>query len=163
MLAALSLLVGRGVRDVRTPLTAIAVLSLLAVLVASQVSLATLPDGRVLRPWAPALALLAMACLLAAILLTLTEPAWRQWGRWFAGISAGALAVGAVVPGLGTLLSPWQDVRPSVAVDQAENFFATRSLQIPIDGTSASYRLVDRPRRPCSARPRWIWSLCRVR
>lgn len=144
VLAALSLLVGRGVRDVRTPLTAIAVFSLLAVLVASQVSLATLPDGRVLRPWAPALALLAMACLLAAILLTLTEPAWRQWGRWFAGISAGALAVGAVVPGLGTLLSPWQDVRPSVAVDQAENFFATRSLQIPIDGTSASYRLVGK-------------------
>lgn len=62
-----------------------------------------------------------------------------------AAVAAVLATAGGVVAGsLGSLVGPWRDPRPAVAVDQASGAFATRSLFVVPGDTGAAYRFVGR-------------------
>ncbi len=144
LIAGLALVPGRSWRDVRTPLALVAVGSIAASLAAPAVTLGRSAGGEMLHPWAPVLLLPGIGALLAAALMLPQRPQWRSWPRWGLAAAAAGLVAGLVAPGLGTTLRPWQDPRPSVALDQSERFFATRTLVISLDGGLAEYQLVGK-------------------
>ncbi|MFL6175339.1 MAG: glycosyltransferase [Ornithinibacter sp.] len=160
--AVLALLRGRGWGSATTMLALLAPVLLALALLAPGIRLGTVPAGvagagEPITLWSGTLLLplalvvvLAVARGLDGVRLRRPVDAARlpALGRR-AGAAVGAAAVAVSACGvawatLGTELSPWQDPRPAVSVDQAEGAFATRALFVVPGTRGAGYRFVGR-------------------
>lgn len=157
--AVLALGAGRRRRGGASTLALLVPLLLAAALAAPRVRLGTVPAGlpaagQPITPWAGTLLLPLVLVLVLALVRGLDGlplrglQGARKAGAWTvlgAGVATVTLLVGGVaVGGLGSLLAPWSDPRPAVAVDQSEGAFATRSLFVVPGDRGAGYRFVGR-------------------
>jgi len=160
--AVLALLRGRGWGSATSMLSLLAPLLLVLALVAPGIRLGTVPAGvpgagDPIMLWSGTMLLpLALVVVLALARgldgVPLRRPASGGRVTTLArgtGVAVGVTAVvvsagGVAWATLGTELTPWQDPRPAVSVDQAEGAFATRALFVSPGTRGAGYRFVGR-------------------
>lgn len=160
--AVLALVRGRAWGSAATSLTLLAPVLLALALMAPGIRLGTVPAGvegagEPITLWSGVLLLPYALVLVLAVARGLDgvpvhrpqsarrAPAVARRTAVTAGVVAVLVSAGGVAwATLGTEITPWQDPRPAVAVDQAEGAFATRALFV-IPGTrGAGYRFVGR-------------------
>ncbi|CAN7149166.1 glycosyltransferase [Knoellia sp. LjRoot47] len=138
----------RRFRSVATGAALLGLVSLAAVLVAPRLDLASgavVTEG-VVTPWAGTFVLPLTLALIASALVGVE--ALRGRARGGALIALGLVSVvgaGALGwYGFGTVLRTWSDPRPAVAVEQAGNDLANRTLFVDPGPSGAAYRIVGR-------------------
>ncbi len=125
-------------------LVVVAAAGAFATLAAARVRLDVVPDtmaaaGQPIRPWWGAPMLLMLLGLLGLVLVGLADLPMRRanagrlaYARWPYVVASALVAVGlggiAAWTGTGTGLGPWREPRPAIAVDQAGDGLANRTL-----------------------------------
>ncbi|GAA4109853.1 hypothetical protein GCM10022415_03230 [Knoellia locipacati] len=138
----------RRVRSVATGAALLGLVSLVAVLASPRLDLASgavVTEG-VVTPWVGTFVLPLTLALIASALLGVEALRGRVRGVAVLALGlVGLVGAGALGWfGFGTVLSTWSDPRPAVAVEQAGNDLANRTVFVDPGPSGAAYRIVGR-------------------
>ena len=148
------LLAPRRVRSVATGAALLGLVSLAAVLLAPRLELASGADVAagagvaqgVVTPWAGTFILPLTLALLASAVVGAETLRGRLRSTATVALTLAGLGTAAALGwfGFGDVLRTWTDVRPAVAVEQAGNDLANRTLFVDPGAAGAAYRIVGR-------------------
>ena len=138
----------RRLRSVSTGAALLGLVSLAGVLAAPRLDLAsgaTVVEG-VVTPWVGTFLLPLTLALLASAVLGVEALRGRARGGAVLGLALAGVVTAAALGwfGFGSVLRTWSDPRPAVAVEQAGNDLANRTLFVDPGPNGAAYRIVGR-------------------